>query len=153
MSKARYRIGERIIAHIDRWESHYYKMATLGAQTGIERIRKDIFNETQAIRQLLEILEQGGTVEMEVGLIFPDIERTKEVITYVRPSDGNSSIEFIDLSPKLTSLEAKIDELAHFVIKRISRQCRTNGAKKSSFLLATSDTFYTHERKCIAPFV
>ena len=119
--QARYRIGERIIAHIGSVESHYYKMATLGAQTGIERIRKDIFNETQAIRQLLDILEHGGTVDMEVGLNLPDIEVTKEVITYVRPPDKRSSIEFIDLSPKLASLEAKIDELAHFVIKRESQ--------------------------------
>ena len=52
----RYRIGERIIRHINAVETHYYKMATLGEQICIERIRKDILNETNIIRQLLDVL-------------------------------------------------------------------------------------------------
>ena len=119
--QVRYRIGEHIIAHISAVESHYYKLATLGAQTGIERIRKDIFKETKAIRALLNVLQNGGSVEVQVGLNLPDIDAIKEVLTYQRADDKSLSMEFIDLIPKITSLETKVDELARFIEERESK--------------------------------
>jgi len=119
--QARYRIGEHIIAHISAVESHYYKLATLGAQTGIERIRKDILKETKAIRELLGALQNGGSIEVQVGLNLPDIDAIKEVLTYKRDDNSQLSLEFIDLLPKIASLETKVDELAHFIEERESK--------------------------------
>jgi len=119
--QVRYRIGEHIIAHISAVESHYYKLATLGAQTGIERIRRDIFQETHAIRKLLGVLHNGGSVEVQVGLNLPDIDAIKEVLTYQRANNKQLSMEFIDLIPKIASLETKVDELARFIEARESK--------------------------------
>lgn len=119
--QVRYRIGEHLIAHISAVESHYYKLATLGAQTGIERIRKDILEETHAIRNLLGVLQHGGSIEVQVGLNLPDIDAIKEVLTYRRADTEHLSMEFIDLLPKITSIETKVDELAHFIQERESK--------------------------------
>jgi len=119
--QVRYRIGEHLIAHISAVESHYYKLATLGAQTGIERIRKDIMEETSAIRKLLGVLQNGGSIEVQVGLNLPDVDAIKEVLTYHRADKKQLSMEFIDLVPKIASLEAKVDELARFIEERESK--------------------------------
>lgn len=118
----RYRIGERIISHIDVVESHYYKLATLNDQGAIAQIRKDIFEETAAIRKLLQVLDKGGSVEVQVGLNLPDIEAIKEVLVYKKDgTSSHTSMEFIDLIPKINSLEAKVDELAKFIEVRQSK--------------------------------
>lgn len=69
--QVRYRIGEHIIAHISAVESHYYKLATLGAQTGIERIRKDILQETSAILNSLVSCKMAEVLKSKLDLIFP----------------------------------------------------------------------------------
>ena len=114
----RYRIGERIIRHINAVETHYYKMATLGEQIGIERIRKDILNETNIIRQLLDVLEKGGTAELKTELNLAESHVETEMITYRKMSYERLTIELIDLAPKLTALEHKVDELAQFILQR-----------------------------------
>ena len=116
--QVRFRIGEKIIGHIDTVESHYYKMVTLGAHMGVERVRKEILQETKAIRDLLHLLDHGGSIELEVGLNLPDVETIKETLTYYRKQGQNTSIEFIDLAPKIDALEKKVDELARFVSQR-----------------------------------
>lgn len=120
--QARYRIGERIIHHINTIEMHYYKMAALGEQIGIERIRKDILSETHSIRVLFELLNKGGAVEMQTELNLPESNAETEVITYQKADHEKLAIELIDLAPKLVALESKVNELANFIFQRQSNK-------------------------------
>ena len=113
--QARYNIADGIIRHIITLESHYYKMAALAHVQEVERVYSDIQEEMRILRVLIDTIEHGGLLEMEMGVNLPDVQSAKEIIQYKHTPGAHSNVEVLELTPKLHFLNTKIDELVHSI--------------------------------------
>lgn len=79
--QARYNIADGIIRHIITLESHYYKMAALAHVQEVERVYSDIQEEMRILRVLIDTIEHGGLLEMEMGVNLPDVQSAKRLFS------------------------------------------------------------------------
>jgi PAS domain S-box-containing protein len=122
--QARLRIGEAIVLDLKEIESAFYQLATISNPRGQDRAVRRISDLVDAQRQMLGVLQNGGTVTRTTRLNMSDVKQLQETHVY-RRDDNSYVLEAIDLLPKLDQIEAEADILVAQL--RLRAQLRQKG--------------------------
>ncbi|WED20566.1 response regulator [Vibrio sp. JC009] len=124
--QARLTIGELIVLDLKQIESSFYQMATTSNIKGQRYIRKQMQKGVDDLKELLVVLEKGGTVTRETHLNIESQDKMRRAILYRRTEGkGEYILEIIDLRPKLTQIEQEGDRLLELLRNR--EQLRNQG--------------------------
>lgn len=117
--EARLDIGEIIVQDLGHIETSVYKLAVTSSTRGQEIIRQNLHQQLKNLAQTLYVLQHGGQVRHVTRLNMAEQDEYVREIDYIADNKLHPlPLEVIDLSPKLTQLEEKIDELAIMLINR-----------------------------------
>ncbi len=106
--KAKIEIGQLIIGDLNKIKSDFYELATVSTNQSTRQLLKDQISTTiEKIKSNLDVLNNGGTVEVKINLNILNKPVVNKTINYI--NDTNQiSLESIDITPKLIQLENMI---------------------------------------------
>ncbi|MCV6587724.1 MAG: PAS domain S-box protein [Marinobacterium sp.] len=117
--QSRLAIGELIVLDLQQIETAFYRMATTSNVRRQQYIRTQLQDAVDDLRDVLNVLEQGGVIERKTHVNVTRQEEMLRVIRYQRPEHGERYIlEVIDLRPKLLQVEKEADHLLSLLMKR-----------------------------------
>jgi len=127
--QSRLLLAEQINLNLAGIQSTFYEIAASTSQRRQSILGQDALGIIRDIRRILEILESGGTYfrRISVNLEFKDSVSTP--ITYHRGAGQSEYVlEAIDLLPKLSEIERKLDTLVELAGAR--QQFRSDGQER-----------------------
>ncbi len=117
--RSRLMLAEQVNLRLARLESKFYEMATTVGPKRQMAIKAEAKSHIAEIRKILDVLDKGGTYTDVKQVNLESAEQVSNPITYRR--DENASrfvLEVIDLNPKLTQVDTKLEEIAKLVAER-----------------------------------
>ncbi len=114
--QARYKIGQYILEEINAVEKNYYKMAIMFNKKPLNPIKNEIKNELNSIRKAIDILENGGSLNVRIELNLVDVSEDVEKITFTPSKNIKYTFEAISLNPKLQFIEDEIERMEEIVL-------------------------------------
>jgi PAS domain S-box-containing protein len=117
--RSRLMLAEQVNLRLARLESKFYEMATTVGPKRQMAIKAEAKSHIVEIRKILDVLDKGGTYTDIKQVNLESAEQVANPITYRR--DENASrfvLEVIDLSPKLSQIDERLDEIAKLVAER-----------------------------------
>ncbi|MBR7887784.1 response regulator [Marinomonas sp. A79] len=117
--KTRLSIGELIVFDLKKIESSFYQIATTSNVRGQNYIRRQLQTSLDDLNEILEVLENGGTIKRDTRLNIESQELMRRNFTYTRQvGDDKYILEVIDLKPKLLEIEKESDHLLALLAER-----------------------------------
>lgn len=119
--QSRIMLAEQISQNLAQVESNLYEMAVTQRENNISRISADSKVSIQEIRDILKVLNDGGTYSRQIDVNLESSDKVINSIHYKR-TDASSLyvLETIDLTPKLVEIEEKIKTLRTLLLRRDS---------------------------------
>lgn len=109
--QARYKLGEYILNEITEVESNFYKMTLLDKPNEIKPVKDSMREDIEDIKNVINILENGGTFNNTIKVNLVGLENINEKITFFPENNIKYSFEAIDLIPKFATIEKRIHEI------------------------------------------
>ena len=129
--QAKMKIGEFLVNDLYKIRSDFYELTTtVTNKRGRELIKNKIYKRIVEIKNLLRILNSGGTVNRVTRLNIPGHHDTVNIINYKKDKE-DIVLEVIDLAPKLEEFNNMVNTL----IKLLTEQSvnKKNSDFKSFF--------------------
>jgi two-component system sensor histidine kinase/response regulator len=105
-------LAEQIKLNLVTIESKFYEIAISTSKRHQVAIKEDALANIRDTRELLRILDKGGTYQREVDVNLQFEDSVSNPITYTpRPGQSEYVLEIIDLMPKLAEIQKRIEEL------------------------------------------
>lgn len=112
-------IGDYMMENIILIERNYFQIFPMRREASIQKNYAETQQCFQNIRNALEVLEFGGSINIVREMNLPNVQDTIEnTLFYQPPPEKNFPLEVIDLKPKLLVLESHVDSLLVLVAKR-----------------------------------
>ena len=117
--RSRLMLAEQVNLRLARLESKFYEMATTVGPRRQMVVKAEAKSHITEIRKILDILDKGGTYTDIKQVNLESAEQVTNPITYRRGENASHFVlEVIDLSPKLSQIENRLDEIAKLVAER-----------------------------------
>jgi len=130
--KARLHIGEIIISDIHKIRASVYKLATTTGKNRQKIVMQVISLQNAELSNALTVLSQGGELKRKRRLNLTNQDEIVQTIKYsYQQFSGKYVLEYIELGPKLVTLNKKIEEILLLLNKRdqyLSQQNNKNYA-------------------------
>ncbi|RXK11454.1 hypothetical protein CP965_13855 [Halarcobacter mediterraneus] len=128
--QARYKIGEYILKEINSVERNYYQMAIVSNTKALTPLQDEVIEELNDIRNAINILEKGGTLDNYIKLNLVGISETVEQITFSPSRDTKYTFESIDLKPKLKFIESQLAKMKKIIVMKNIMETSNNKEDK-----------------------
>ncbi|MBB1487564.1 ATP-binding protein [Oceanospirillum sediminis] len=121
--QSRIMLAEQINQNLALLESNLYEMAVTQREKNISRISAASETYIQEVRDILKVLNGGGTYSRQIDVNLESSDKIVNSIHYTRTGESSPYVlEIIDLTPKLAEIEEKIQVLKALLIKRDTAQ-------------------------------
>lgn len=117
---SRYKIGEYVLKEISLVEADFYKMGIATKLRAIEPIQNEIRNEIENILNAIVVLQNGGTLKVQIKLNLVETNLSSEDINF-KIDDRKYVFEAIDLIPKLNELREKVLDMEEIMKLKLSQ--------------------------------
>ena len=114
--QARYKIGEFILKGINSVEKNYYRMAIVYNTKALIPLQEKVEEELNAVRNAINILEKGGTLDNYIKLNLVGISESVEQISFYPSKNIKYTFESIDLRPKLKFIENQLEKMGKIIV-------------------------------------
>jgi len=118
---SRYKIGEYVLKEIGLVEADFYKMGIATKIRAIEPIQAEIRNEIENILNAIVVLQNGGTLKVQIKLNLVETNISSEDINF-KIDDRKYVFEAIDLIPKLNELREKVLDMEEIMKLKLSAE-------------------------------
>jgi len=113
--KAKIAIGEFLSEDIQQLRSLFFELATTSSNKRMIKALDDEINKrVKSIEEMLDVLENGGTLKRVMRLNIVNQHSIEREVVYVRGNDEQIVLEVIDIKPKIQeffNLKQKLIEL------------------------------------------
>ena len=131
--KAKIEIGQLIITDLNKIKSDFYELATVSTNEATRfLLKKQISTTINNIRSNLDVLNNGGEVNVNINLNILNKAVINKVIEY-KNDTKEISLESIDITPKLLQLQSMItsvDDMINSADKYLKMKDFENYAKQ-----------------------
>ncbi|MEN8165005.1 MAG: GAF domain-containing protein, partial [Acidobacteriota bacterium] len=135
--QSRLMLAEQINLDLISIESKFYEIAISTSKRRQGQIRDAIIEEIHDSREVLGVLEKGGSYQRVINVNLEYHEQVSDSIVYKRwPGDSEYVVEVIDLLPKLAEIERRVDELVGLVSLREDHR---HGKRAGQYVAVISD--------------
>lgn len=112
---SKYKIGEYILKEISNIESEYYKMSLLSKKSSLYTIEKEILEELDDIQKAIDIIENGGVLELYIKIDIDGLKQVSEKIHFVPNQILDNEYKAIHLIPKIMAVKQKIYDIEEII--------------------------------------
>ena len=116
--QARIAIGHEILKDLKEVQIQFFAMPISNTLKGQEIAHRQLLENLDKIGKELDILENGGTLELTWLLNLSSRDEMQTEITFQANSDHELILEIMDLRPKLHLVAQKAEELENLLAKR-----------------------------------
>lgn len=117
--QSRMDIGKFIALDLKRVESRFYQMATTSSLEGQKEIHSQLQQGVDNLKDLLHVLDNGGSIESDIHLDFAGQDLTHEILRYQSPDNKQDVVlEIIQLYPALQEIKDEASDLLLMLQKR-----------------------------------
>ena len=139
--KAKIEIGQIIISDLNKVKSDFYELATVSTNQATRLLLKQQISDTiEDIKNSLEVLNNGGAVEVAISLNILNKPVVNKIINY-KNDTKEISLESIDISPKLIQLENMITSV-DALINKSDEYLKNNDLEKYAKQVKRIKRFY-----------
>lgn len=118
--RIRMAIGQEINANLQQLEIYYFQTAPLSGQQKENNFHtKNIAESIARIRHALLVLEKGGKIEKYIKLNIENHDEMVQVLNYSPSKNDSFLLTAIELRPKITELEQRIQILTTLLKERL----------------------------------
>lgn len=115
--KAKITIGEFISEDLHIIRSDFYELATAVTNSRGRKIIIDkIDTKIRNIQDMLNVLQNGGTLTRVIRLNIAGHNTTTKTVKYKSPNKGEIPLEAIDLRPKLEEIKMMVQEVQKLLV-------------------------------------
>ncbi len=113
--RAKKMIGITLVDSISKIRTKFFQLSvTLHPASQID-LKEEIEENIDNIEYYLNVLEKGGVINRQLEINLYDKEEMVNVLKYTPPENEEFSLEVIDIKPRLTDIEIKLDTLQSFL--------------------------------------
>lgn len=125
--RARQFIAEDISRTVSAMELDFLRMATSTSLRRQAMIKEEINGRLKRVQQSLNVLQQGGNFDQQIGLNLEGVDKMERRVVYQPdPDDTTNQLAAIELEPHLELIGAKADQVE--VLLRRREQARESGS-------------------------
>lgn len=111
-------IGEMIINDLRQLEANFLRLPATTDPESRAIFAEAILRAVAQVRQSLDVIEKGGTIEFHIPLNLPEQDEMVTTVHYQPTSGERYILEIIDLRPRLADIEKKAEILSKLTAAR-----------------------------------
>lgn len=142
-------IDEMIINDLRQLEANFFRLPTTTDPESQAIYAESIFSTIARVRQSLDVIEKGGTIEYHIPLNLPEQDEMVTIVHYQPTSGERYILEIIDLRPRLVDIEKKTETL----VKLTTARDRIKGENSNSQFVAAIKELKTFLKNSSPSFV